>query len=213
MKNSLKSIILLSLFVLTASSSCSDEEALEPVRLFRPVSADIESRGTWFKAEWNKIKGAVSYTAEISKDSFETSYRTVEVIENNYMFENLDELTTYFFRLKANAPDTVFSSRWAYLGKVWIGKIPSILKPQSLKDATSTSVIVRWEVVDDFPTRIKVTLNSDGSVVQELDLTEGDINSSSKLITGLNPSTLYKIFIYNEDTSMGSELFFTRSAS
>lgn len=199
------------LFVLLIMNACEPkEEELPEVRLFRPVSADIESTGgTWFSAEWDRIKGAVSYTAEISVDSFVTNYESTEIDTNYILYENLLEERHYYFRVRANAPDPEFNSRWAFLGKVWVGRMPTILLKQDFGETTSSSVIVRWEAEEDIPTKLVVYKSSDDSLVQEVTLTEDDLVAEMKEITGLSSSTLYKIYIYSGEKSLGYELFLT----
>ncbi len=201
-------LILMGVFIVLACEK--EEEELPEVRLFRPVSAEIKSTGgTWFSAEWDRIKGAVSYSVEISVDSFETSYASVEIDTNYILFENLGEEQYYYLRVRANAEDPEFSSRWAYFGKIWVGRVPTILLKQDFGETTATSFIVRWEAEDDIPTRLVVTKSSDGTVVQEIELTEDDIAAEMVEVTGLTSGTLYKVYIYSGDKSLGYELFLT----
>jgi len=190
--------------------ACETEEELPEVRLFRPVSAEIESTGgTWFSAEWDKIKGAESYTAEISVDSFETIYESVELDTNYILFENLPEENHFFFRVRANAEESEFNSEWAFLGKIWVGRMPTILLKQDFGETTSTSVVVRWEEEDDVPTRLEVTKSSDGTLVQEVELTGDDQSAEMVEVTGLTTNTLYKIYIFSGEKALGYELFLT----
>lgn len=186
------------------------EEELPEVRLFRPVSAIIESTGgTWFSAEWDRIRGAVSYSAEISVDSFETIYQTTAVDTNFILYENLSEESHYYFRVRANAEDPEFNSHWAFLGKVWVGRMPTILLKQDFGETTSSSVVVRWEAEEDVPTRLEVIKSSDGTLIEEIELSADDVASEMKEITGLSSSTLYKIYIFSGEKSLGYELFLT----
>lgn len=200
---------IIGMFMLNACEP--EEEELPEVRLFRPSSTEIKSSGTWFSAEWRKIKGAVSYTAEVSVDSFETNYLTAEVDTSYVLFENLDESTTYFVRVRANDEDPEFSSKWAYFGKIWIGRMPTILQPQNFSETTANSFIVRWEAEDDVPTTLKVTKNSDGSLIHDITLTEDDLSAEFKEVTDLSPGTLYRVTIYSGEQSLGYELFLTKA--
>ena len=52
--------------------ACKKTETLEQVRLFRPVTQDaLLSEGNWIKASWHPIKEAQSYTAQLSRDTFQ----------------------------------------------------------------------------------------------------------------------------------------------
>ncbi|HDS07535.1 MAG TPA: hypothetical protein ENO05_07900, partial [Bacteroides sp.] len=179
--------------VLIVQACDQTEDPLPEVRLFRPVSADIESTGgTWFSAEWDRIKGAVSYTAEISVDSFEIIYKSVEIDTNYVLFENLEEEMHYFLRVRANAENPEFNSHWAFMGKVWVGRMPTILLKQDFKETTSTSVVARWKAETDIPTHLEVIKRSDNSVIKEIELTGDDLAAEMVEITGLAPNTLYK---------------------
>ena len=84
----------------------------------RESSRSSTSTRQWIKASWQAVKGADSYTAQISTDTFKTIAATLVVDTNYVLFENLKWEKLYQVQVKANAKDTSHNSGIASLGAI-----------------------------------------------------------------------------------------------
>lgn len=194
--------------------ACKKDDAEEKVRLFRPtVKGDLVSEGNWIEVGWQAIKGAESYTLQISKDTFRTVLQTVKIDTNGHLFEGLDFETNYQLQVKANAKDTIYNSKWSTLGAIKTPKLPSILGTPLAADLTDKTVKVKWTNSGAAVTSLKVSKASDNSLVKEVPLDGTDIANQFKIVTGLTAKTKYNISIYSGTTLRGTESYTTNEPS
>jgi hypothetical protein len=202
--------IATALSLVTACKKAADFDS-SPARSFRPVpNGALVADSNTITANWYKIKDITSYTAQISKDSFKTTLRSVDLIDTGtYSFKGLDFNKLYQVRVKANAADTNFSSKWSDLGAVKTGS--SILKVPVSAEITDVAVKVSWTTKGAPVSSIKI-LKTDSSVVTTAALTPTDITNEFKIIGGLNPSTKYIIVLYSGTDARGYADFTTNAA-
>jgi hypothetical protein len=199
-------------FGLLILAACKKKDNLEQVRLFRPVTKDaLESQGNWVKASWQPISGAVSYRAEISRDTFRTILRSVTLDTNVYTFENLDWDKMYQVQVRANAPDSVYNSRFSNLGGIKTPKFPTILNTPTASEVTEEAVKVSWVTGGAAVTSIKILKWIDSSLVTQVTLTPTDVTNQYRIISGLSANTAYIIYLYS-GTSVRGWADFTTSA-
>ncbi|MFY7839667.1 MAG: DUF5123 domain-containing protein [Lacibacter sp.] len=210
----MKKLLFISLAATLVFIACKKVEDLgEAPRLFRPVIKDaLQSEGNWIKVSWQSIKGATSYTAEISVDSFKTVAGRVTTDTNVHLFENLYWEKLYQVRVKANAADTSHNSKFADLGAIKTARFPTILNVPSLSEVNDNSVKVSWTTSGAAVTEVKVLLATDSSVVKTAALNGTDVTNAYKLVSGLNASTAYIIFLYSGTTVRGWANFTTKAA-
>jgi hypothetical protein len=123
----IKKLSLATCFLLLILAACKKKDDLEQVRLFRPVVKDaLVSNGNWIGASWQPINGAVTYTAQVSRDTFRTIIASVTIDTNVYVFQNLDWDKLYQVQVRANAADTTYSSRFSNLGSIRTARFPTI---------------------------------------------------------------------------------------
>lgn len=195
-------------------TACKKDDLAEPVRLFRPVlKGPLLSEGNWIEANWQAIKEAESYSLEISKDNFETILKAVLADTNTYTFEGLEWNQLYQLRVRANAKDTAFNSKWGSLGSIKTAKFPTILSTPVDADLTDKTVKVRWTNSGAAVTSLKVLLAADNSLVKEVTLDATDVTNQYKVVTGLTPKTTYIISIYSETSVRGTETYTTKEPS
>lgn len=201
-------ILLFGLFFVVA---CEKEMKLEEApRLFRPVvSGEITGSGNWLSASWTKVKGAKSYTAEISVDSFKTVVKSLQIENNSVVFENLEWLKFYRIRVKANSPEVEKNSGFSILGDKRTEKFPSIMDTPTPQDILDKAVLLKWINKDAPVTNIKITLQSNGTLVKDFVLNPVDITNKYKVISGLNPLTTYVATLFSGTTVRGYETFKT----
>jgi len=209
-KNILFSLILL----LLAFAACKKEEALTgPNRLFRPVlKAALQADGNWVAASWQNVKGSVSYTVEISRDSFKTVDISVTVDTNYHLFQNLKWEQAYQVQVKANAENTENNSMFSNLGSIKTPRFPTILNTPGIEDIADNSVKVSWANSGETVTGIKILNATDSSVVKESSVSATDVTNMYKIVTGLQSSAKYIIFLYSNTTVRGWANFTTKSA-
>jgi len=192
--------------------SCAKDPIENPlIRLFKPVVADDPViQGNQITVSWLKIKGSVSYTAMISRDSaFQIVDQTIIVgmDTSKVVFANLLWDQNYYIRLQAKASDPSKDSKLVTL-TAKTGKFPTILLPSTSSDLTDYSIVVRWSNTGAVATTINVS-KTDGTLVKTVALTEADITAGYKEITGLTGTTTYAITIYSDATLRGTQNYTT----
>lgn len=210
----MKKLLFISLAAIVALVACKKEDDLgEAPRLFRPVLKEaLESNGNWIKTSWQAVAGSASYTAEISTDSFKTVAASVKTDTNVHIFENLYWEKLYQVRVKANAADTANSSKFASLGEIKTARFPTILNIPAISEVNDNSVKVSWTTSGAAVTEVKILLAADSSVVKTVALAPADVTNAYKLVSGLNASTAYIIFLYSGTTVRGWANFTTKAA-
>src|SRR5690349_18495080 len=86
MKNMFKNYLVIALLMATISGivSCKKGEELgEAPRLFRPViKGDLLAPSNYIEASWQKMTGVKGYIAQISRDTFKTIDRSINIDSN-----------------------------------------------------------------------------------------------------------------------------------
>jgi hypothetical protein len=210
----MKKLFFISLATILVLIACKKvDDPGEAPRLFRPVIKEaLESNGNWIKTSWQAVAGSASYTAELSVDSFKTVAATVKIDTNVHLFENLYWDKLYQVRVKANALDTSHSSKFASLGAIKTARFPTILNIPAISEVNDASVKVSWTTSGAAVTEVKILLATDSSVVKTATLTPTDVTNAYKLVSGLNASTAYIIFLYSGTTVRGWANFTTKAA-
>lgn len=207
----MKKILFATLIVLTAFIACKKTEDLgEAPRLFRPVMKEaLESNGNWIRASWQSVKGATSYTAQVSRDTFRTIVSTVTLDTNVVVFEDLLWDKLYQVRVQAIAADTSKNSKISSLGEIKTARFPTILNIPASNEVNDNSVKVSWSNSGDAVTGIKILLWSDSSEVANATVTPTDVTNQYKIVSGLNGNTAYIVYLYSGTTVRGWADFIT----
>ncbi len=192
--------------------SCKKEPVENPlIRLFMPVVKDDPAiKGNQITVSWFKIKGAVSYVVNISRDSlFQTTDQTITVPmdSSKVVFSNLLWDQGYFINLQAKAEDPSKDSKLLLLTAT-TARFPTILLPSTPDDLTDYSIVVRWSNTGAAVTSINVS-KTDGTLVKTVTLTEQDVAAGYKEISGLTGTTTYEVTIYSEDALRGTQNYTT----
>lgn len=205
--------LFLTLSGITFFFSCKDDEEIFPeTRLFRPVlNEDLKAEGNSVIVHVGKLKKALSYTVEISRDTFKTIDLTVESDTNYIVVTGLLWNQLYQVRATAHAENSELDSKISDLGGVTTQKFPSIMGTPGLSDATDDAIRVFWVTGGAPVTSVKIFLKADNSLVKEVMLTEGDVDAKEKIISGLDPSTLYVVYLYSGETIRGWEDYTTKA--
>ena len=207
-----KLIFALTIMILTLSACKKTEQLTGPDRLFRPVLKEaLASEGNWIAVSWEPIKDAVSYTVEVSKDSFHTIISSATVDTTYHLFDNLKWEQLYQVQVKANAKDSSKSSKFSNLGSIKTPKFPTILNTPGLSDLTDNAVKVSWTNSGATVTSVKILKTSDSSVVKQVNLTSTDITNQYRIVSGLSGSTGYTIFLYSGSSVRGWADFMTKA--
>lgn len=213
--NIIKTLILLVgvLFL----NSCS-EETYPETRLFRPVlNKDLLAINNTITVDMGKLKSAVYYKIEVSRDTFKTVLKTFDTPENKFVIQDLLWNTLYQVRATAFAEKAEFNSKISDFGGVKTEKFPSILLASTSADLTDISAKVRWTVVagDKEVTSVKVFAAKDEELLTPLATyatSPAEIAAGIKNITGLTPGTRYQLAIYSGETIRGWDLYTTKPA-
>jgi hypothetical protein len=185
-------------------AACKKTDLQEAPRIFRPViKGSLESEGNYIDAAWERMEGTVSFTAQISADSFKTILRSVTLDSAHYLFDNLLWDKSYRIQVRGNAADTNKSSGWAYLGEKKTIKFPTILNTPGPSDVITNQVRISWQTEGAAVTGIKILKASDSSVVRDVALTPADVNDNYKIVGGLTPATPYIIYLYSDNVVRG----------
>lgn len=102
--------ILLLAVIVCVFYSCKKDPVYEQTRLFRPVlNKPLTPLNNTITVNLGKMKSAVSYKVELSRDSFKTApIKTVTDTATIITFKNLLWNTAYQVRATAFAADTFF---------------------------------------------------------------------------------------------------------
>ncbi len=201
--------------------SCNDDEDNYPrTRLFQPVlNEDLEADGNTIIVNMGKMKEALYYTIEVSRDSFETTDYTFDVDTNYFVInedvtgEELLWFTIYQVRSTAHADDAEYNSLPSLLGSVRTDKFPSNMGTPTYFDILDTQAKVFWTPSGAAITKIKVYAGDDARLqnpLMEFELTEEEMEESLKIVSGLSASTTYQIAIFSQDEIRGWEVYETR---
>lgn len=205
-------VVLSTAFMFTACIKDKQAEGGAPDRLFRPtIKGSLSADGNYINASWEKVAAAVSYTLQLSKDTFKTIERTVTVDTSAVLLQNLLWDKLYQLQVRANASDSTKSSKFGSLGAIKTPKFPSILQAFNPNgDATDEAVKVSWVTSGATVTSIKV-LKLDSTLVKDVALTPTDVTNQYKIITGLTSSSSYIIELFSGTTLRGYDTYTTKA--
>lgn len=197
-----------------------DDEAFEETRMFRPVlNEDLSSERNTIIVDLAKMKRAVNYTVEVSRDTFKTIEYTI-VSDTNYIVINKDLIgeelfwnTLYQVRAQAHAEDPQYDSEIADLGNVRTQRFPTILNLPAAYDVIDTAARVTWTTAGAPVTGIKVFAPEDLQLANPLFetrmVTDEEREAGEAILGGLDPSTEYQVAIYSEDELRGWVTYIT----
>lgn len=194
-------------------TACKKEEVPAPTRLFRPVASNpLISEANFILASWTAIKGTTSYTLQVSRDTFRTIDRSIEVKDTStYLIEGLKWDQLYQVQVRANAADSAFNSRFSNLGTIRTPKFPTILKSPTFSDVTDEAIRVSWTNGGATVTSIKVLLSPDSTLVKDVELNATDVSNQFKVISGLTSNTSYIIMLYSGSALRGYDIYTTKA--
>ncbi|GEC71201.1 protein of unknown function [Flavobacterium flevense] len=220
---SIKMILFLCLSVIVFNACQADEEVFAKTRLFRPVlSEDLFAEGNVVIVNMGKLKEAIGYTLEVSRDTFKTIDYTINTevsrveINEELIGEELFWNTLYQVRATAHAQDPQYDSKVSDLGNVKTERFPTILNIPATFDVTDIAARVSWTVAGEAVTGIKVFAGDDLKLKTPL-FPEKAVSSEEQLagvsfVEGLSPETSYQIAIYSGTTLRGWVDYKTRVA-
>ncbi|WP_269225604.1 DUF5123 domain-containing protein [Flavobacterium eburneipallidum] len=196
--------------------SCS-QETFPETRLFRPVlNKDLSSINNTIIVDMGKMKSAVYYKIEISRDTFKTILKSVDTPQNKYVFDGLLWNTLYQVRATAIAETPEFDSRISDFGGVKTVVFPSNLQPVTDADLIDTAVKVRWNFdASQTVTEIKVFEGADEFLLTPIashPVSSAEDLAGVKIINGLTPGTKYQIAIFSNGVIKGWNLYATKPA-
>ncbi len=218
--------LLFALLALLVIVSCDDEDEMmfERTRLFRPVlNEPLMAEGNTIIVNMGNIKQAVSYTIEVSRDSFATIDYSIDTdtnyVEINATTLNGEELfwnTIYQVRALAHADDPLYNSGVADLGNVRTQRFPSILNIPAESDVIDVAARVTWIKAGAAVTSVKVFTADDLKLTNPLSehpVSSEEEAAGEKIVEGLDPMTGYQLAIYSGATLRGWEQYFTLEAA
>lgn len=215
MKNMFKNyrVIALLMVMISGMASCKKGEDLgEAPRLFRPViKGDLIAPSNYIEASWQKMSGVKGYIAQISRDTFKTIDRSVQIDSNKVVFENLLWEQLYQVQIIAAAPDSSKNSKPSFLGEIKTPRFPTIVIDQRLADVGAKSILFRWRNEGEAVTTVKVVTVSNNTVVQTINLSATDISNAYLLVAALLPETAYKIELYSGAKFRGANNYTTKA--
>jgi hypothetical protein len=201
--------------------ACKEDDVYPETRLFRPVlSKDLKAVGNSIIVDMGSMKKAVSYTLEISRDTFKTLDYTLQSDTSHIVVDTgllkgdpLYWNTLYQLRATAHAADPAYDSKVSDLGNVRTERFPTILNLPTIYDVTDVAARVTWAVSGSAATKIVVYAGNDLKLLSPLssfDLSEEAQTSGEAFIDGLTPATQYQVALYSEDALRGWVDYATR---
>ncbi|MCO6488811.1 MAG: DUF4957 domain-containing protein [Phaeodactylibacter sp.] len=200
-------------------SGCKEEETFAKTRLFRPVlNEELMAELNTIIVNIGNIREAVSYTLEVSRDTFATIDYTVEVDTHYVVLSEAvlgDELlwnTLYQVRATAHAADPAFDSKESDLGNVRTERFPSILNIPGVNDVIDVAARVTWQTLGAPVTKVRTFAPDDiklDNPLAEYDVSAEGQEAGEAIVAGLDPETEYQIAIYSGETLRGWETYVT----
>ncbi len=220
MKNIKISQILLLLVGVMMVFSCSDNEDVYPeTRLFRPVlNSNLIAQNNEIQVDMAKMKEAVSYDVELSRDNFTTVIFKFNTPLNKFHITNLLWNTEYQVRVTAIAATPEFNSKVSDLGSVTTERFPSIMKIPTESDVIDVAAKVGWLTgvgTGAAITQVKVFALSDEALKNPLltvAVSSSEQLAGEKIVNGLTPATQYQLAIYSGEEVRGWEKYTTKDA-
>lgn len=205
---------MLLMAVVVVSACKQEEEMFEQTRLFRPVlNEDLYSEGNTIIVNQGDMKSAVSYTLEVSRDTFQTVEYVIETdtayveINKSLIGEELFWNTLYQIRSTAHAADPQYDSKVSDLGNVRTQRFPTILNNPAAYDVTDIAARVTWIKAGAEVTAVKVFAAEDlqlsTPLFDEQIVTSEEQGNAEVIVEGLHPETEYQIAIYSEEALRG----------
>lgn len=196
--------------------SCSENIDYPETRLFRPVlNKDLSSINNTIVVDMGKMKSAVYYKIEVSRDTFKTIIRSIDTPQNKYVVPDLLWNTLYQVRATAIAKAEEFNSKPSLLGGIKTTRFPSILQLPISSDLIDKSVKVRWLVVaGQEVTTIKVFAGADEALLTPLasyNTSSAEKLAGEKIISGLTPGVKYQMAIYSNGVIKGWDFYTTKA--
>lgn len=193
-----------------------NEEMLEKTRLFRPVlNEDLFSEDNRIIVDMGNMKEAISYTVEVSRDTFQTVELKLETDTSYLEIPDLLWNTIYQVRAAAHAADSTYDSKISDFGSVRTQRFPSILGIPGSYDVTDVAARVFWTTAGAPVSGVKVFARSDERLekpLMEFDITADEQEAEVKIVQGLDPLTEYQIALYSGEDLRGWENYTTRAA-
>lgn len=219
--NSLLFLAIVGVFSFTACQE--DEEVFEQTRLFRPVlNEELFSEANEIIVNMGNLKQAVSYTVEVSRDTFNTVDYLIESdtsyvrINRELVGEDLFWNQLYQVRATARATDATYDSKASDLGNVRTQRFPSIINEPAVYDVTDVAARVSWVLAGAQVTGTKVFAGDDlrltTPLMEEQPVSAEQASAGEVIVTGLAPETDYQIAIYSDDVVRGWVPYTTRVA-
>lgn len=217
MKNIKFSRILLLLVTAMMVFSCTDNEEYPETRLFRPVlNSNLIAQNNEIQVDMAKMKEAVSYDIELSRDDFATVIMKFNTTETKFRITNLLWNTEYQVRATAIAATPEFNSKVSDLGEVTTEKFPSILQAPTATDVIDVAAKMTWLTglgTGAAITQVKVFAVTDETLSNPLftyPVTAAEQLAGAKIVNGLTPDTTYQLAIYSEAVVRGWEKYTTK---
>ena len=211
-KFNISRLVLLAVFGVLGFTACKEDEMIyEQTRLFRPVlNEELFSEANTIIVNMGNLREAVSYTLEVSRDTFKTVDYLIEadtayvVVDKALVGEDLFWNTLYQVRATARATDSQYDSKPADLGNVRTQRFPSIINDPSSYDVIDIAARVTWVQAGAAVTGTQVFAGDDLKLTTPL-LPEQPVQSGATetIVTGLEPETKYQIAIYSEEVLRG----------
>lgn len=220
MKSFLKRTESLTIFfftvILLISCKDSDDDIHSgEIRLFTPENLIVSVKRDGLVLKWDKSPKADFYEIDLAQDkSFEPSELTRLVRGDSVTtaFENLEEETKYYIRIKGISKQYLDSKY--YYGEATTGKMASYFKLPAYEDMSYTDITLKWaiEYMDDEGEiqpviADQIILSSNEGEEKTVDITP-EITGSGKLkIDGLKEGTSYTATMKNSGKTISKITF------
>ena len=198
MKNILK-VLISTVLIFSAFSSCKDDVNLELPYLFRPINFAAELNKTEATLSWAPVDSAVSYTLQVSSDSLDFKKPILDTTLTVLNFkQEFAGKSTFYARIRANAADTTKHSKF--------NQIRFVTPAENLFEGFNSAMVgwqtiqVKWRPAANVNT-LKLTANE--VVVKTIALTADQILKGEIEVSTLSNSR-YSVEIYNNSILRGT---------
>ncbi len=196
--------------------SCDDDDLPAMDSLFRPVinSDNIshyldEANNPYMIVTWDNYSNANQYTVKIeANDGSDT--REVTTDTTFYRFDKLQYDKEYNVSLFSSNTNTGLSSKAFTLTTTSLD-YPTQLSNLSMSDIIDIAARVRWSE-DAQIDQLRVYQDSNDSLVNEVNLSSGDLTQKEKIVYNLKPNTTYRVEAFFNGDYKGKRRFTTAAS-
>ena len=214
MKNIFKTMLLLAAVTTGMGTfiSCSDDDNLTKAdALFRPIINDDdnlelgldENNVPYMIVKWDNYTSANQYTVKVVPVDASVPAKEITTSELTCRFDNLEYDKEYFVYISSANTNSGLTSK-EYSITTTTPDFPTSLITPTSTDLIDIQARINWPVGVSYD-KFVVVKDSENETVAEIDVTDEENAAGEKIISGLEPSTTYRVEAWKNGSYQGKK--------